>query len=154
METRQSAPPTVLLVEDDPAHAQLVIRSFAAHPLPSRLHHVRDGEEALRYLTGGEPYRDRRRHPRPDLVLLDLRLPRIGGLELLRQIRARDELGPVPVVVLSTSHADSDVTQAYDHFANSYLVKPLEFDDFVQLVNDVGHYWLGWNQSHAGADVP
>jgi CheY-like chemotaxis protein len=137
----------VLLVEDDPAHAHLVKRSLEAHDFDCHVVHVNNGEVALEYLLGKNEYADRRRYPRPQLLLLDLRLPRVDGLEVLRQIRAQADLALLPIVVLTTSRADLDISRAYGHHVNSYLVKPLEFDHFKRLMRDLGEYWLRWNQA-------
>jgi CheY-like chemotaxis protein len=106
---------------------------------------VADGEAALDYLFRRGPFQDAEKYPRPQLVLLDLRLPKIDGLEVLKEIRQSESLQRIPVVILSTSYAEPDVGKAYDYHANSYLVKPLDFEQFTQLMNDLGFYWLGWN---------
>ena len=139
----------ILLVEDDPAHAELVMRSLESHPLPNQVHHVSNGEMALDYLFRRSSYSEAAASPRPHIVLLDLRLPRIDGHEVLAEIRASSELKRLPVVVLTTSAADGDVAAAYDNHANSYLVKPLDFDEFDRLLGDLGTYWLGWNHPPA-----
>ena len=135
----------ILLVEDDPAHAELIIRSLEDHPLSNRIHHLADGEAALDFLFRRDPSDDSEATPRPHVILLDLRLPKVDGLEVLKQIRSASELDDIPVVVLSTSRAESDVGKAYQHHANSYLVKPLDFKTFTKLMDDFGFYWLGWN---------
>ena len=136
----------ILLVEDDPAHAELIIRSLEDHPLSNKIHHLADGEAALDFLFRRGAYGDSGDEtPRPHVVLLDLRLPKVDGLEVLKKIRASAELDDIPVVVLSTSRAESDVNQAYRYHANSYLVKPLDFATFTKLMDDFGFYWLGWN---------
>ena len=129
----------VLLVEDNPAHAQLVIRGLENHPIDNTIHHVRDGEAALNYLLNLS------QGTRPDLVLLDLRIPKIDGLTVLETIKANPDLNDIPVVVLTSSSARRDVTRAYSHHVNSYLVKPLEFEAFTNLMRDLGYYWLRWN---------
>ena len=142
-----SAPLTILLVEDNIPHAELVKRSLEAHQIANRIYHVADGEAALDYLFRQGVYADPVTSPRPNMILLDLRLPKLSGLEVLRAIRAASDsdLHTVPVVVLTTSTAAQDVTSAYEQHANSYLVKPVDFAQFVQLMHDLGFYWLGWN---------
>ncbi|HEY7489986.1 MAG TPA: response regulator [Candidatus Tectomicrobia bacterium] len=142
-----STPLTILLVEDNIPHAELVKRSLATHQIANRIYHVADGEAALDYLFRQGLYADPVTSPRPHVVLLDLRLPRLSGLEVLREIRAaRDSnVHTVPVVVLTTSTAPQDVTSAYEQRANSYLVKPVDFAQFMQLMHALGLYWLGWN---------
>lgn len=135
----------ILLVEDNPDHAELVMRSFEDHRVANQIHHLTDGEAALDYLLRRGTYADPEKSPRPHVVLLDLRLPKVDGLKVLEQIRASEGLEKIPVVILTTSHAEMDVGKAYEHHANSYLVKPLDFDKFTKLMDDLGFYWLGWN---------
>jgi len=139
-------PITILLVEDDQAHAEIVRRNFEKSRIANRLIHVSDGQAALDYLYGREAFSDPLQAPRPGLVLLDLRLPKIDGLEVLRTIKADAVLSQIPVVILTTSAAESDVARAYDSHANSYLVKPVDFSQFIELMEVLGYYWLVWNQ--------
>ena len=136
----------ILLIEDNPDHAELLIRGFEDHPLSSRILHLSDGESALDYLLRRGYYADPKDSPRPAVVLLDLRIPKVDGLEVLETIRARPELDRVAVVILSTSKAESDVMRAYTNQANSYLVKPMDFASFTELIQVLGDYWLGWNR--------
>ena len=135
----------ILLVEDNASHAELVMRSLGEHRLTKHIHHVADGEAALDFLLQRGPFRDPEKFPLPQLILLDLRLPKIDGLEVLKEIRSSKKLMRIPVVILSTSYAEPDVGKAYDYHANSYLVKPLDFEKFTQLMKDLAFYWLGWN---------
>jgi DNA-binding response OmpR family regulator len=136
---------TILLVEDNLPHAELVKRTLEAHQITHRLYHVRDGEAALAYLFRQGEYADRATSPRPHVVLLDLRLPKLNGLEVLKAIRAATDLHTMPVVVLTTSTAEQDVVHAYEYRVNSYLVKPVDYAQFSQLMHDLGFYWLNWN---------
>ena len=138
-------PFTILLVEDNPAHAELVLRSFEDHRVANRIIHLSDGETALDYLFRRSPFTDPEKSPRPHVIFLDLRLPRMDGLEVLKEIRASDDLHTLPVVILTTSEAEQDVTKAYEQYPNSYVVKPLDFEGFTALMEDLGCYWLGWN---------
>jgi len=133
-----------LLVEDDEDHAEIVLHSLAEHRVSNAVDHVLDGEAALQYLRREGQYAD---SPRPDVILLDLKLPKLDGHEVLEQIKADHDLRSIPVVVLTTSDAESDRTRAYENFANSYLVKPLNFDQFNKMVEDLGLYWGVWNRS-------
>lgn len=135
----------ILLVEDNPAHAELVKRSLEGHPVANRIIHISDGETALDYLFRRGAFADPEKSPRPHIVLLDLRLPRVDGLEVLRGIRTSAELEKLPVIILTTSEAEIDAARAYKYHANSFLVKPLDFDKFVRLMEDLGFYWLKWN---------
>lgn len=136
----------VLLVEDDQDHAELVRRCLQEHLPSAGLHHVSDGQQALDYLNRRGGFADQAQSPRPDLVLLDLRLPRVDGLSVLRQVKDTPELRNVPVVVLTTSDAIPDVTAAYRSYVNSYLVKPMDFARFDALVRQIGLYWVGRNR--------
>ena len=138
-------PMLVMLVEDNPDHAELVVRSFDNHPIASQIVVLSDGEAALDYLLRRGKYADPGQSPRPHMILLDLRLPRIDGLEVLKAIKESTALRPIPVIVLTTSDEDNDVLQAYLHYANSYVVKPVGYDQLVKLMRDLGSFWLGWN---------
>jgi CheY-like chemotaxis protein len=149
----KNKPWIILLVEDNPDHAELVQRSFQNHRVANQIYHVSDGEAALDYLlrrvspAGANPQQD---SPRPHLILLDLRLPKIDGLEVLREVKTNEELRRIPVVVLTTSKAQRDLAGAYNNHVNSYLVKPVGFDEFTHLMDDLGYYWLGWNRQPGG----
>lgn len=138
-------PLTILLVEDDNAHAEIVRRNFEGFRVANRLVRVEDGQAALDYLLREGVYAAAP-PARPGLVLLDLRLPKVDGIEVLRRIKSNPELSRIPVVVLTTSSAETDVVRAYDCHANSYLVKPVEFPKFVSLMESLGYYWLAWNE--------
>lgn len=140
-------PLTILFVEDNPDHAELVMRSLEDHQVANRIFHVSDGEAALDYLFRRGAYSDASTSPRPHVVLLDLRLPKVDGLQVLERMKAAEELEQIPVVVLTTSHADQDVSRAYEHHVNSYLVKPLDFERFSRMIDDLGFYWLRWNHT-------
>lgn len=137
----------ILLVEDNPDHAELVRRSLEEHRVANRLHHLTDGQSALDYLFRRGAFADPASSPRPHIVLLDLRLPRVDGLEVLKAIKEDNDLRTIPVVVLTTSGAEKDIATAYRRYVNSYLVKPVGFDDFQNLMKDLGFYWLGWNMN-------
>ena len=142
----EGEPLIILLVEDNQDHAELIVRSFQDHRVVNKIYHVVDGEKALDYLFRRGEYADPESSPQPHVILLDLRLPRIDGLEVLKEVKADENLRRIPVVILTTSEAESDLAQAYEHHANSYLVKPVDFDKFTQLMDDMGFYWLGWNR--------
>jgi len=144
---KQGQPIVVLLVEDNDAHAELVQRSLENHRVANKVIHLADGEMAVNYLLQRAPYADPKQHPRPCVVLLDLRLPKVDGLEVLKTIKTTADLHSLPVVILTTSEAERDVAQAYEYHANSYLVKPVDFQKFQELMNDLGFYWLSWNRS-------
>ncbi len=145
----QGEPLIILLVEDNFDHAELIMRSIEDHRVINRIHHVADGEAALNYLFRRDEYADPKKSPRPHLVLLELRLPKIDGLEVLKEVKTSETLRAIPVVILTSSSAQNDVARAYDYHANSYLVKPLDFDQFTGLMNDLGFYWLVWNRKRS-----
>ncbi len=139
-------PITLLLVEDDPAHAEIVRRNLEDFRFANQILHVPDGQAALDYLFREGAFRVPATSPRPDLILLDLRLPKVDGLEVLRRIKEDENLKKIPTVVLTTSAAESDMLTAYDNGAGSYLIKPIDFDKFSTLMESFGYYWLAWNQ--------
>lgn len=139
-------PLIILLVEDNLDHAELVMRNLADFQVANRIFHVADGEVALAYLFGKGAYADRTRYPLPHLMLLDLRLPKIDGLEVLKRVKEDSALRVMPVVVLTSSEAERDLAKAYEHHANSYVTKPVEFIEFSKLLRDLGFYWLAWNK--------
>lgn len=139
-------PVVILLVEDNPDHTELITRVLSDHRIPNRIIHVADGEAALDYLRRRYPYADPTTNPSPHIVLLDLHLPRLSGLEVLQAIKTDAMLSHLPVVVVTTSRMESDLRLAYQFHANSYLVKPVDFEQFSRMMNDLGDYWLEWNQ--------
>lgn len=132
--------PAILLVEDNPMDVDLALRAFRRRRLTNPVEVARDGEEALAWMgrwTQGEPL--------PAVILLDLKLPRIDGLEVLRQLKAHPEFRQVPVVVLTTSKENQDVRRAYELGVNSYIVKPVDFDKFVEVASQIEVYWTVLN---------
>jgi len=138
-------PILVMLVEDNIDHAELVIRTLEEHHIGNRVHHFLDGQSALDYLFRRGEFSEASETQRPHVILLDLRLPRVDGIDVLKAIKEDPDLKSIPVVVLTTSEAEKDVAKAYYNHANSYLVKPVGFEDFKKLMDDLGFYWLGWN---------
>ena len=138
-------PIVILLVEDDPAHAEIVRRNLVDNRAANRLMHVADGQAALDYLYRRAEFQDEAQSPRPGLILLDLRLPKVDGLDVLKTIKSDANVSSIPAVILTTSAADADLVKAYDSHANSYLVKPVDFTQFVRLMECLGYYWLAWN---------
>lgn len=139
----------ILLVEDTLAHAELIIRGLERSGIRSEVVHVTDGEKALDYIFNRGEFGDADDFPRPDFVLLDLRLPKVDGLGVLRQVRETESIDTLPVVILTTSSSDSDMKKAYQLHANSFLIKPLDFASFNSLIKELGHYWLHRNQRPA-----
>lgn len=142
----QGDPVTILLVEDEPAHAEIVRRNFETMQIANSLKHVSDGEAALDYLYRHNAFSDPASSPRPNLILLDLRLPKVDGLQVLKAIKNDPALMNIPVIVLSTSASETDISTAYSNKANSYLVKPVDFTQFSKLLESLGAYWMTWNR--------
>lgn len=140
----------VMLIEDNLDHAELVMRTLSEHKVVNQIRHFTEGQSALDYLFRRGDYTNPESSPRPSLILLDLRLPRVDGLDILRDIKNSDELRCIPVIILTTSEAERDIARAYLNHANSYLVKPVGFEEFNKLMEDLGFYWLGWNTSPSG----
>ena len=134
-------PIQILLIEDNPDHAVLVMRNLKNFCVANKVSHVEDGELALQFLDESVG-----KNNRPHLILLDLRLPKIDGLEVLKYIKTNNKLSDIPVVVLTTSEAEKDVARAYNYHANSYIVKPVDFSKFTELMNTLGFYWICWNK--------
>jgi CheY-like chemotaxis protein len=136
----------VLLVEDNARDAELTLRTLRKRNLANRIVHVKDGREALDWLFASGSYAERDTHLHPKVVLLDLKLPKVDGLEVLRAIRAEELTKRLPVVILTSSHEEQDVMKSYDLGVNSYIVKPVDFENFTAAVAELGHYWLLVNQ--------
>lgn len=139
-------PKPILVVEDEPQHATLIRAALEASQVVNPLRVVADGDEAIAYLSGDREFANRDQHPMPALVLLDLHLPRVSGLEVLRWMKAEGDIRRLPVIMLTASQEDEDIRQAYDLGANSYLVKPVGFDALLDVVKGLSLYWLVLNQ--------
>ena len=139
-------PIVILVVEDDPAHVEIIRRNFGASRLANRIISVEDGQAALDYLNRQGEYNNAEKFHMTNLILLDLRLPLVDGLEVLKIIKSDQKLTTIPVVILTTSAAETDMVKAYEHHANSFLVKPVDFTQFSKLMDTLGYYWLAWNQ--------
>ena len=136
----------ILLVEDNPDDELLTIRTLKQYNVTNEIVVARDGAEALDYLFGKGQFSDRDASEIPQAVLLDLKLPKVGGLEVLKQIRADERTKLLPVVILTSSSEESDVVQSYSSGANSYVRKPVEFEQFAEAIRQVGAYWLLLNE--------
>lgn len=136
---------TILLVEDNELDVVLTLDAFGQVLPETTIHVAGNGREALDYLFGIGKYDDREQYPLPELVLLDLKMPGINGYDVLGEVKTHITLKRIPVIVLSSSSVDKDIQRSYDLGANSYLVKPLGFDEFVDMVKSIGDYWLSIN---------
>ncbi|TMD04698.1 MAG: response regulator [Chloroflexi bacterium] len=132
-------PVDILLVEDNPGDARLMKEALAEAKIRNRLHVMADGAEALAYLRRQDPFAGA---VRPDLILLDLNLPGKDGRQVLAEIKRDEDLRRIPVVILTTSHAEADIARAYDLHANAYVTKPLDIDQFIAVVKSIEDFWL------------
>jgi len=140
----------ILLVEDNPYDVELTLRAFEQNKILNKLQVVRDGQEALDYLFASGAHAGRDPKNAPEVVLLDLKLPKIDGLEVLRRMRADERTRRLPVVVLTSSNEEKDIVSSYDLGANSFVRKPVDFTQFVHAVNQLGLYWLVLNETPPG----
>lgn len=136
----------ILLVEDNEHDAELTMRALKKKNLTNKLIHLRDGAEALDYLFARGEYSGRDVLKTPKVILLDLKMPKVNGIEVLTKVRADERTNRIPVVVLTSSKEDPDVKECYRLGVNSYIVKPVDFDNFTQAVSELGFYWLILNQ--------
>ncbi|MBC7837613.1 MAG: response regulator [Nitrospiraceae bacterium] len=139
MRKERGSPVEILLVEDNPGDVRLTREAFADARVPNRLHVVHNGVAALQFLKKEKPYAGA---PDPDLVLLDLNIPKLSGFEVLEQIKRAPLLKRIPVIILTSSKADCDVLKCYNSYANSYLTKPSDFDQYINVVATIDEFWL------------
>lgn len=144
----------ILLVEDSSADAELTLHALRKNARVNHIHLVRDGEEALNFLFCKKPYQERAGRPLPQLILLDLKLPKVDGLTVLRSLKEDPRTRWMPVIVLTSSKEDSDLTASYDMGVNSYIQKPVDFDQFRETVNTLALYWLLLNQAPPQQSMP
>ncbi len=137
----------ILLVEDNPDDVALTLHAFKKHNLSNRIHVCRDGAEALDYLFGEGEYQGRNIENVPKVVLLDLKLPKINGLEVLKRVKSNPSTQKIPIVVLTSSREEQDLVECYRLGVNSYIVKPVDFEQFTDAVQKVGLYWMLLNEA-------
>lgn len=143
---KNNLPPDILLVEDNPSDEELTLHALSQKDLAENIKVVRDGAEALDFLFGMGNYQELQDTNPPRLILLDLKLPKVNGLEVLEKIKANPQTRNIPVVVLSSSDQEQDIRQSYALGANSFITKPVDFNQFSKTVQQVGSYWLKANQ--------
>lgn len=136
----------ILLVEDNPTDVELTLRALRKHNLANNVHVVTDGAEALDYIFATGSYKDRKTDKKPKVVLLDLKLPKVNGLEVLRKIKSHERTKDIPVVVLTSSKEEQDQIESYRLGVNSYIVKPVDFNQFAEVVAKLGFYWMLLNK--------
>lgn len=139
----------ILLVEDNMDDAEMTIHALRKNNLANKLIHMKDGEEALDFLFGTGNFIGRDINLKPSLILLDLKMPKVDGLEVLERVKSNEATKKIPVVILTSSKEDPDVSKCYELGANSYIVKPVEFESFMKAVSELGMYWLILNQPPA-----
>lgn len=137
----------VLLVEDNPSDAELTMRALKKRNLANKLFHAKDGAEALDFVFAQGPFLNRRVEYGPKVVLLDLKLPKVDGIEVLKRIKSDERTKRIPVVVMTSSREDKDLATCYENGVNGYVVKPVEFEDFSRAVSELGFYWLLLNET-------
>ncbi len=137
----------VLLVEDNPSDAELTMRALKKRNLANKLFHAKDGAEALDFVFAQGAFANRRVENGPKVVLLDLKLPKVDGLEVLQRIKSDERTKRIPVVVMTSSREDKDLAACYEFGVNGYVVKPVEFEDFSRAVSELGFYWLLLNET-------
>ena len=137
----------ILLVEDNPDDEALTLRAFKKNKFMNEVVVVRDGAEALDWVFGTGPYKDRDTNILPTIILLDLKLPKIDGLEVLARLRANEKTKLVPIIILTSSKEEQDIIKGYTYGANSYIRKPVDFDQFLRAIEQLGVYWLRMNES-------
>ncbi|MCX9011436.1 MAG: response regulator [Candidatus Methanoperedens sp.] len=136
----------ILLVEDNPNDAELTLRALKKNNLANKIHLVKDGAEALDYIFAAGAYAGRNVGNKPKVIFLDLKLPKVDGLEVLQKIKTDDRTRTIPIVVLTSSHEERDLVESYKFGVNSYIVKPVDFDKFIQAVAQLGMYWMLLNK--------
>lgn len=143
----------ILLVEDEPSHVELTIRAIRKAGNTNKIVAVEEGEEALDYLLNRNKYEDRDLYSKPGLILLDIKLPGMDGIDVLKKIKENKELRRIPVVMLTTSGRREDINKSYDFYANSYLVKPVNSRDFAEKISQLKLYWMLVNQAPEIEDI-
>lgn len=138
-------PASILLVEDNAMDVELILDAFKEVRLDNKIQIARNGTEALQYMFGEGKFANRKQYPLPDIVLLDLNMPGVDGHEVLRRIKTAEKLKRLPVIILTSSKDEGDRAMSYDNGANSYLVKPVSFDSFLEVVKKIYEYWLTLN---------
>lgn len=136
----------LLLVEDNPDHAEMTIRALERNNIANKITHLMDGEKALDFIFARGSYADRKVGHLPKVILLDLKMPKINGVEVIEVLKSDERTKKIPIVVLTSSGEDPDIQKCYNLGVNSYIVKPVQFEKFMKTVNDLGLYWLMLNQ--------
>ena len=142
----------ILLVEDNPRDAEMTMRALGKINLANKVYLVKDGEEALEFVFCTDRYTDRPQGHNPKLILLDIKMPKVDGIEVLRRIKSEKTLSALPIVIMTSSNEERDLVESYSLGVNSYIVKPVQFGDFVETVARIGLYWLLTNRTAPDKD--
>ncbi len=135
----------ILLIEDNPHEAQLIVRALTKNNLANKLLHLDDGADAINFIFAEGKYSDRKINNHPKLILLDLKIPKVDGLEILKRVKTDERTKTIPIIILTSSQEEQDIVESYKLGANSYLVKPVDFNSFHKIVTDLGLYWMVMN---------
>lgn len=136
----------ILLIEDNPNDAELTIRALKKNNIANHIHHISDGEEALEFFFATGRYKGRDMNLTPKVVILDLKLPKVNGLQVLEKVKADERTKAIPIVILTSSKEESDIVDSYKYGVNSYIVKPVDFNKFYEAISNLGLYWLLLNE--------
>lgn len=136
----------ILLVEDNPSDAELTMRALKKHQVLNKIYHVTDGEEAINFIYRKGEFIDREKGGLPRLIILDLKLPKVSGLEVLKILKSDPQTKTIPIVIMTSSREERDLVESYSLGVNSYVVKPVGFEDFVKVVSELGLYWMVLNE--------
>jgi len=152
MKAKDMKKKAVLLIEDNPDDVELTLRAFRKNNIANDIIVIEDGEKAINYLFRKEEYADRDPGELPSIILLDIKLPKIDGIEILRRIKADGKLKLIPVIILTSSHEEQDLVNSYSFGANSYIRKPVDFTEFMNVTQQLGVYWLMLNSTYLDFD--
>ena len=137
----------ILYIEDNPSDIELTLRALSKHNVANSIQVIKDGEEALEYIFATDRYAERDIKENPKVILLDLKLPKVDGLEILKRLKSEEQTKSIPVVVLTSSREEKDIIKSYNYGVNSYVVKPIDFANFSEAISTLGLYWLLVNES-------
>lgn len=137
----------ILYIEDNPSDIELTLRALKKHHVANSIQIIKDGEEAMEYISATGRYTERDTTEKPKVILLDLKLPKVGGLEILKKLKSEEHTKTIPVVVLTSSREEKDLIKSYEYGVNSFVVKPINFNSFSEAVSSLGLYWLLINES-------
>ena len=140
-------PIRILLVEDNPSDAEMTMRALRKNKIANKIVHLKDGAEALDFIFATGEYKGRNMGNKPKVILLDLKMPKVDGIEVLRKVKSDERTKTIPIVILTSSKEDPDIRKCYELGVNSYIVKPVGFENFTKTVSELGLYWLLLNQS-------